>query len=93
LNVGTTGLVGATWQVAPTPNQSKTLIPNSLGAIIGQFKTASAKRINALRGSGGIPVWQRNYHEHVIRNECELESIWKYIEVNPANWETDQENQ
>jgi len=83
-------IVGATGPVAPTQNK-KTLIPNSLGAIVGQFKTASAKRINVLRDARGIPVWQRNYHEHIIRNERELENIWKYIDANPANWENDEE--
>ena len=82
--------VGATGPVAPTKKQ--TLISNSLGAIIGQFKTACAKQINALRDVHGIPVWQRNYYEHVIRNDRELNNIWNYIDTNPLNWENDEEN-
>jgi putative transposase len=95
-------MVGATWQVAPTQvaptsvaptrNKSKTLIPNSLGAIIGQFKTASAKRINALRQRRGIPVWQRNYYERIIRNDHELNNVWDYMDANPTNWDSDEEN-
>jgi putative transposase len=88
-DVGATG-VGATWQVAPTIRQNQTLISGSLGAIIGQFKTASAKRINALRQRRGIPVCQRNYYEHIIRNDHELNNIWNYIDANPTNWENDE---
>jgi len=92
--------VGATGPVAPTghggpgmaPNQNRSLIPSSLGAIIGQYKTAVAKRINALRGTPGVHVWQRNYHEHILRNDRELKAIRNYIDANPANWENDEEN-
>jgi REP element-mobilizing transposase RayT len=38
----------------------------------------------------GIPVWQRNYYEHIIRSNSELEKIGKYIENNPEKWEEDQ---
>ena len=38
------------------------------------------------------PVWQRNYYEHIIRNERELNRIREYIEQNPARWATDEEN-
>ena len=57
-----------------------------LPKIIGYFKMNSAKKINALRATSGTPVWQRNYYEHVIRNETDLEEIREYIENNPAKW-------
>jgi REP element-mobilizing transposase RayT len=37
-------------------------------------------------------LWQRNYYEHIIRNEDELNSIRQYIEDNPLKWEMDREN-
>ncbi|MBN1303859.1 MAG: hypothetical protein JXA13_05435 [Anaerolineales bacterium] len=37
-------------------------------------------------------VWQRNYHEHIIRSEKEHRNIEAYIESNPANWSADEEN-
>jgi REP element-mobilizing transposase RayT len=77
----------ATHRVAPTQG----IRPNSLGAIIGQFKTITTKRINQFRGTMGCPVWQRNYYERVIRNENELNRIGQYIRDNPSNWETDEE--
>ena len=36
--------------------------------------------------------WQRNYYEHIIRNEQELYQIRKYIRNNPAKWELDNEH-
>lgn len=38
------------------------------------------------------PLWQRNYYEHVIRDEEELSHIREYIECNPQMWEMDKEN-
>ena len=78
----------ATRRVAPTQG----IRPNTLGAIIGQFKSMTTKRINQLRGTTGLSVWQRNYYEHIIRNEDELYRIRQYIRDNPLNWETDEEN-
>jgi REP element-mobilizing transposase RayT len=46
-----------------------------------------------LRHTPGLAVWQRNYYEHVIRDEAEWGSIREYIEMNPAHWATDSENQ
>ena len=50
----------------------------------------SAKRINALRHTAGAKLWQRNYWEHIVRNEPELDRIREYIHNNPAQWESDQ---
>lgn len=62
----------------------------ALPEIIRSFKTSSARRINQLRDSKGIPVWQRNYYEHIIRNEEALQKIREYIFNNPLSWEQDQ---
>jgi len=82
-------LVGATRRVAPTEG-SRTLVPNSIGAILAQFKSITAKRINALREPHGVAVWQRNYYERIVRNETELKYIWNYINTNPLHWQDDQ---
>lgn len=84
--------IRATRRVAPTHAAARGPGKGSLGAVIGQFKSNSAKRINELRGTPGVAVWQRNYFEHVIRSERGLENIRKYIELNPAVWELDPEN-
>ena len=64
----------------------------SLGAIVGSFKSATAKRINNLRETPGAPVWQRNYYEHVIRDEDDLNRIRQHIRDNPAKWADDPDN-
>jgi REP element-mobilizing transposase RayT len=63
-----------------------------LGAIIQTFKSITTRKINALQKTPGQPVWQRNYYEHIIRNEVEWERIRKYIQVNPLRWIEDEEN-
>jgi REP element-mobilizing transposase RayT len=64
----------------------------SIGAIIGSFKSACTKRINELRDTPGLPVWQRNYHERIIRNDEEIHALRDYIRNNPARWEEDSEH-
>ncbi|MBZ0304818.1 MAG: transposase [Anaerolineae bacterium] len=64
--------------------------PAGLSKIIQGFKTFSAKRINQIRKLRGIPVWQRNFYEHVIRNEQDLSRIREYIINNPAKWTEDE---
>ncbi len=80
-------------EVVASPLRSATAPPSgSLGAIVGSFKAATAKRINNMRGSPGAPVWQRNYYEHIIRDEGDLARIRQYIRDNPARWDEDEEN-
>lgn len=74
--------------VAPTANGPR---PRSLGALMAGFKSSVTTRINALRGTPGTSVWQRNYYDHIIRSDREYEEIAAYIANNPANWLTDTE--
>ena len=60
-----------------------------LSEIVRSFKTFSARRINEIRGVQGVPVWQRNYFEHIIRNEQSLKRIREYISLNPKAWNAD----
>jgi putative transposase len=64
----------------------------SIPTIVRAFKSATTKRVNALRNTPGAPVWQRNYYEHIIRNEESLNRIRDYIANNPLQWEWDREN-
>ena len=63
----------------------------TLGDVVRAFKSLSAIRVNRLLRRFG-PLWQRNYYEHVIRNERELDKIRKYIATNPLKWALDREN-
>ena len=85
----------ATHRVAPTEgvrSRPHGPAPGSIGAILGQIKSLTKKAINKTRGTPGRPVWQPNYHEHVIRNEKELQRIREYICNNPLRWPSDREN-
>jgi REP element-mobilizing transposase RayT len=66
--------------------------PRSLGSFVAGFKSAMTRRVNEVRGTPRLPVWQRNYYEHVIRNEEELDRVRQYIVDNPTRWEQDPEN-
>jgi putative transposase len=66
--------------------------PVALGSVVAYFKYQSAKQINVLRQTPAAPVWQRNYYEHVIRDETSLKRIRQYIADNPARWALDRDN-
>jgi putative transposase len=66
--------------------------PRSLGSLVAGFKSIVTRRINGIRRTPGAPVWQRNYHEHVVRSEEELNRIQQYVIDNPLHWEEDPEN-
>jgi putative transposase len=85
------GSVGARRRRAPPIEQFSKPIAGSIPTIIRAFKSAVTTRINQLRGTPGAPIWQRNYHEHIIRNADELSRIREYIRYNPMAWETDDE--
>jgi len=74
---------------SPLPRGPK---PLSLGAILGQFKSRVTKRLWKNPSLDGTPIWQRNYYEHIIRDDDDLNRIHLYIEANPRNWHTDAEN-
>lgn len=78
--------------IKDNPHLSFSRSPRSLGALIAGFKSSTTKKVNILEGSPGSPLWQRNYYEHIIRNEADLVRIRRYIQENPARWSLDHEN-
>jgi len=77
---------------APTNERFGQPTSDTIPSIIRGFKSAVTNRINEIRQSPGVPVWQRNYYEHVIRDEDDLNRIREYIEFNPLRWAEDEEN-
>jgi len=76
----------ATTRVAPTTK--------TVGNIVGAFKSiVTVKYIYGVKNYGWLKfdgkLWQRNYYEHIIRDEKSYESISDYIENNPARWVQD----
>jgi len=63
-----------------------------LSEFIRAFKSFSARQINVFRNTPGLPVWQRNYYEHIIRDEGELSRIRRYITENPLKWAVDHDD-
>lgn len=64
---------------------------NVLGDVVGSFKSAVTRRINARRveeGRSQVKVWQRNFWEHIIRDEDDLNIKRRYILENPTRWQT-----
>lgn len=83
------GNVGAERRSAPTKTN---VPPKSLGAIVRAYKSAVTYAINSLQNQHGAVLWQRNYYEHIIRDEKDLQAKRDYILSNPLNWEDDDEN-
>jgi putative transposase len=65
-------------------------IAGSLATVVGSFKSAATKNINRFRNAEGTPVWQRNYYEHIVRNDRSLQHLRQYIQNNPLSWDEDQ---
>lgn len=77
------GIIGvrATVKVAPT-----------LGKIVGAYKSRvihECLELAKIKDKFMGKFWQRNYYEHIIRNEDDLNRIQKYIRNNPSNWTKD----
>ena len=92
-------LHGVIWLTGPRAGTGDSRIASTkvkdqkpLGQLVGTFKTVSAKQVNLAVGTPGRPLWQRNYHDHIIRSEPELNRIREYIRNNPLQWELDEEN-
>ena len=62
---------GPMWASAPTNNQ--------ISAAVRSWKILVTKEL-------GYSIWQRSYHDHIIRNEEDYNAILRYIQENPAKW-------
>jgi len=66
--------------------------PGSLSAIMQNFQSVTTRKINQIRKTPGSKLWQRNFFEHIIRDEKELNQVREYVINNPLEWELDKEN-
>jgi REP element-mobilizing transposase RayT len=74
-----------TYIIAPFRGTSKTI-----GSIVRGFKIGVTKWFRKM--NPGMVIWQRNYYDHIIRDEKSLYLVRKYIHKNPENWYVDSEN-
>lgn len=58
------------------------MVVPTLSVVVNQMKGYVSKQV-------GCSVWQRSFHDHIIRNEKEYQEIWQYIDINPLQWELD----
>ena len=75
---------------APTQEQFQKPVVGSIPTIIRTFKAAVTRRIGREHNATGI--WQRNYYEHIIRDQTDLQNKTDYIEANPMLWDEDENN-
>ena len=71
------------WEIRESPLRSRTIISK----LIGYIKMNASKAIR--QHYGAVPVWQRGYHDHVIRNQEDYVALAEYIQTNPIRWELD----
>ncbi len=65
----------------------------SLVEVVRTFKSVSARRINLARALVGVPVWQRGYHDAIVRGPRHLDAVRRYIALNAARaWEAARQN-
>ena len=59
----------------------------SLDRVIGLYKSGVSRKIHELEPE--LQVWQRSFHDHVIRDQQEYEQIWSYVQHNAQKWKQD----
>jgi REP element-mobilizing transposase RayT len=84
-------------RTSTSPGGAHGTLPGTIGRIIQAFKSITTNSyIHGVRELGWSPfagrLWQRDYWEHIIRNDRELWAIQEYIVNNPAQWASDRDN-
>lgn len=72
------------------PTRVQGMTSGSLGAILAQYKSIVTKRGQTLAPAAPRQIWQRNYYDHIIRNQKSLDKIRRYIVENPLRWQDDE---
>lgn len=80
-------LVGAQNSVPLRRNDYQSIIPGSLGCIVRGYKIGVTKHCR--QNDLAYKIWQRSFHDRVIRNDQELDAIRRYIRNNPKKWHRD----
>ena len=62
---------------------------HSLSDVLCALKSRTTQMANELDGTTGRQIWQRSFHDHIIRDEKDYLKIWQYIDENPMRWEWD----
>ena len=76
-------------QIINQPKQGAINRTPTVGNVVRAFKARCTHAINKFNETIGVSIWQRNYYEHIIRNEESYHQISEYINYNPMNWKDD----
>ena len=77
-------------RIEPRRNKFQHIIPGSLGSIIRSYKASVTRQCR--RAGLVLFRWQRNYYEHIVRDEKDFRRIQEYIHYNPFKWSLEKEN-
>ena len=79
-------------QIQLGPNAFGKPVTDSLSTIVGNFKAEVSRRARTILHRPTLQVWQRNFHERVVRNGKEFAGFARYSQENPLRWAFDKEN-
>ncbi len=71
--------------IRESPLRSRSVISK----LVGYLKMNVSRDIHNLHGNSAEKIWQRSFHDHVIRSEKDYLRIWSYIDTNPSRWTED----
>jgi REP element-mobilizing transposase RayT len=81
------------WQQPALDRLGRKLVSRDLAALVRGFKGAATTRVNRIRQLDEPgDLWQRNYHEHIVRDLADRRRIGRYIRANPSRWLFDPDN-
>jgi REP element-mobilizing transposase RayT len=72
-----------TWNNVDPKTNGRKLAAGSLSAVVRSYKSAVTKTVNEIQKTPGRKLWQRNFHDRIIRNDKSLQRIRQYIQNNP----------
>ncbi|MCB9455210.1 MAG: hypothetical protein H6671_04395 [Anaerolineaceae bacterium] len=84
-----TGIVGTGPALSGHHAADNAGVVPTLGTVIGSYKSGVTRRIREMQKQPDLRVWQARYHDHIIRNETDLNRIREYTINNPARWQQD----
>ena len=58
------------------------MIAPTISTVVRLMKGTASKQ-------AGFSLWQKGFHDHVIRNDKDYQEVWNYIEGNPGKWAED----
>lgn len=61
----------------------------TVDSVVAWLKYHATKEINKTQGTIGQKIFQRSFHDHIVRNRYDYEEIYKYIHENPIRWQYD----